>query len=77
MTDLSSHNKIFETETCFLGNMKVLLGHLVWGLGTKAPHSDPVDKTFLDLCIVNNVSKWSSFFLKMGQKHSLLAPVVL
>ena len=77
MTDLSGHNKIFETETCFLGNMKVLLGHLLWGLGTKAPHSDPVGKTFLGLCIVKNVSNWSSFLLKMGQKLSLLAPVVL
>ena len=29
-----------------LGNMKVLLGHLDWGLGNKGPHSDPADKTF-------------------------------
>ena len=48
------------------GNMKVLLGHLDWGLGTKGPHSDPADKTFLGLCIVSNVSKWSNFLLKMG-----------
>ena len=52
----------------FGGNMKVLLGlgHLDWGLGTKGPHSDPADKTFLGLCIVSNVSKWSNFLLKMG-----------
>ena len=46
--------------------MKVTLGHLDWGLGTKNPHSDPGDKTFLDLCIVSNVSMWSNFLLKMG-----------
>ena len=46
--------------------MKVLLGHLDWGLGTKSPHSDPADKTFLGLCIVGNVSKWSNLLLKMG-----------
>ena len=39
----------------FGGNMKVLLGHLVWALGVKGFHSDPADKTFLGLCIV---SKW-------------------
>ena len=49
----------------FGGNIKVLLGHLDWGLGTKGPHSDPADKTFLGLCIVSNVSKWSNL-LKMG-----------
>ena len=27
--------------------MKVLLGHLDWGLGTKGPQSDPADKTFV------------------------------
>ena len=47
-------------------NMKVLLGHLDWGLGTKDPHSNPADKAFLGLCIVRNVSKWSNFLLKMG-----------
>ena len=45
--------------------MKVLLGHLDWGLGTKGPHSDPADKTFLGLHIVSNVSKWSNLLLKM------------
>ena len=45
-------------------NMKVLLGHLHWGLHTKCPHSDPADKTFLALCIVTNVSKWSNLLLK-------------
>ena len=46
--------------------MKVLLGHLDWGLGTKDPHSDPDDKTFSGLHIVSNVSKWSNILLKMG-----------
>ena len=46
------HDKICEAETWhFWVNMKVLLGHLHWGLGTKRPHSDPADKTFLCLCI--------------------------
>ena len=38
-------------------NMKALLGHLDWGLGTKGPPNDPVDKTFLGLCFVSNVFK--------------------
>ena len=46
--------------------MKVLLEHLDRGLGTKDLHSDPADKTFLSLCIVSNVSKWSNVLLKMG-----------
>ena len=46
--------------------MKVLLGHLDWGLVTKGPHSDPAHKTFWDLCIISNVSKWSKVLLKMG-----------
>ena len=46
--------------------MKVLLEHLDCGLGTKGQHSDPADQTFLGLCIVNNVSKWSNFMLEMG-----------
>ena len=46
--------------------MKVVLGHLNWGLGTKGPQGDPVDKTFFGLCIASNVSKWSKFLLKMG-----------
>ena len=46
--------------------MKVLLGHLDWGLGTKVPHSDPGDNLFWGLCIVSNVSKWSSLLLKVG-----------
>ena len=28
--------------------MKVLSGHLDWGLGTEGPHSDPADKTFFE-----------------------------
>ena len=67
MKHLSGYDNIFEAETWyFWGNIKVLLGHLDWGLGTKRPHSDPADKTFLDLCIVSNVSKLSNFLLKMG-----------
>ena len=46
--------------------MKFLFGHLDWGLDPKVPHSDPADKTFLGVCIVSNVSKWSNLLLKMG-----------
>ena len=73
----SDFDNIFETETWyFWGNMKVLLGHLNWRLGTKDPHSDPADKTFLDLHIVSNVSKLSNLLLKMGLKLRSLAPVL-
>ena len=50
----------------FGGSLKVPLGHLDWGLGTKGPHSDPAGKTFLGLFFVSNVSKWSKLLLKMG-----------
>ena len=67
MKHLSGYDNIFETEAWyFWGDMKVLLGYLDWGLGTKGPHSDPADKTFLGPCIVSNVSKWSKLLLKMG-----------
>ena len=47
MKHLSGYDNIFETEAWyFWGNMKVLLGHLDWGPGTKGAHSDPADKTF-------------------------------
>ena len=59
-----------------LGLLKVLLGYLNWGLGTKGPFSDPADETFLGLHIVSNVSKWSNLLLKMGQKLLSLAPVL-
>ena len=50
MTHFLSYHNIFETETWyFWGNMKIILGHLDWGLGTKGPHSDSADKTFLSL----------------------------
>ena len=49
----------------FGGNMKVLLGHFDWGLGTNGLHSDTADKTFLGLHITSNVSKWSNLLLKM------------
>ena len=67
MKHLSGYDNIFEIEAWyFWGNMKVLLGYLDWGLGTKGPHSDPADKTFLSPCIVSSVSKWSKLLLKMG-----------
>ena len=67
MKHLSGYNNIFETEAWyFWGNMKVLLEQLDWRLGNKGLHSDPADKTFLGLCIVNNVSKWSNVLLKIG-----------
>ena len=77
MKNFSGFDNIFETETWyFWGNMIVLLGPLDLGLGTKGPHSDPADKTFLSLHIARNVSKWSNFLLKMGQKLLSLAPVL-
>ena len=58
MKHLSGYDNIFEIEAWyFWDNMKVLLGHLNWRLGTKVPYSESTDKTFLVLCIVNNVSK--------------------
>ena len=51
MKHLSDYDNIFETEAWyFWRNMKVLFGHLDWGRGTKGPHSDPADKTFL-VCV--------------------------
>ena len=62
MKHFSSFDNIFEIEAWFFwGNMKVCLGHLDWVLGTKDPHSDPSDKTFLGLQIVNNVSSGRTF----------------
>ena len=47
MKHLIRFDNIFETEAWyFSGNMKVLLGYLDWGMGTKGPQSDPADKTF-------------------------------
>ena len=67
MKHLSDYENIFQTGAWyFWGNIKLLFGHLDWGLGTKGPHSDPADKTFLDLCSVSNVSEWSNLLLKMG-----------
>ena len=51
--------------------MKVILVHLDWGLGTKDPNSDPADKTFLGMCIVNNISKWFNFCVKNSVKTSV------
>ena len=67
MKHFGGFDNMSETEAWyFWGNMKVLLGHLNWGLHIKGPHSDPSDKTFLNLRIVRNVSKSSNFLLKMG-----------
>ena len=67
MKHFSGFDNIFQTEAWYLwGNMKVYLGHLDWGLGTKGPQSDPADKTFFVLHIVSNVSKWSNLLLKVG-----------
>ena len=43
---------------------------LDWGVGTKALHGDPADKTFSGMCVVSNVSTWSKLLLKMGWKTS-------
>ena len=45
--------------------MKVILGHLDLGLGTKSSKNVPADKTFLGLFIVSNVCKLSKLLLKM------------
>ena len=56
MKQFSGFDNIFVTEIWyFWGNMKILLGHLDWTLGNKSPHSDPADKTFLVLHIVNKM----------------------
>ena len=54
--------------------MKVLLGHLDLGLGTKGPHINPADKIFLGLHIDSNVSKGSNLLLKVGSKFLSLVP---
>ena len=57
---------MFESEAWyFWGNMKILLGYVNGGLGTKGPDSDLADKTYLGLYIVSNASKWSNLLLKM------------
>ena len=65
MKHFSGFDNIFELKY-FWGYIKVLLGYLNWGVGTKDPYSDPADETFLDLHIFSNVSKWSNLLLKMG-----------
>ena len=54
--------------------MKVFWGDLDCGLDTKGLHSDPANKTFLDLCIVSNFSKWSNLLLKMGSCTIVFLP---
>ena len=67
MKHLSGYDNIFETEAWyFYCNMNALLGYLNWELGTKGQFSDPSDKTFLGLCIVNSVPNWSKILLKKG-----------
>ena len=52
MKHFSGFDKIFEAETWyFWENMKVLLGNLDGGMGTKGPHSDQLTKFFWD-CIL-------------------------
>ena len=50
--------------------MKVLLGHVDWGLGTKDPHSDPADKTFLGM-YCQQCFKVVKSFVKNGVKTSV------
>ena len=53
MKHLSGYDNVFESEAWyFWGNMKVPLGHLDKGLGTKGPHNDPADKTFFN-CVLS------------------------
>ena len=71
MKHLSSYDNIFETEAWyFWDNMKVLLGHVDWGLGTKDPHSDPADKTFLGM-YCQQCFKVVKRFVKNGVKTSV------
>ena len=52
MKHFSGFDNIFEIEAWyFWGNMKVLLGHLDWELGTKGLHCDSAVKTFW-VCIL-------------------------
>ena len=47
MKHLIGYDNIFETEVWyFLSNMKILSGHLDWGLVTKGPHGDLADAAF-------------------------------
>ena len=58
---------MFETETWyFRGDMKILLGHLNWGLDTNGRPSGSADNIFLSLFIVRNIFKWTNLLLKMG-----------
>ena len=53
------------------------LEHDTFGVITRSfLGTDPADKTFLWLCIVSNVSKWSNLLLKMGKKLLSLATVL-
>ena len=70
MKHLSGYDNMHETEAWYLwGNMKVLLGHLDGGPGSKGPHSDPADKTFLGLCC-QQCFKVVKLLVKSGVKTS-------
>ena len=67
MKYLGDYDNIFETEAWFFeGNMKVLLGYLDWGLGTKGPHSDPTEKFFW-VCVFPAMLSRQTFCLKWGK----------
>ena len=67
----------------FGSNMKVLLGHLDWALGTKGLHSDLTNKTFLGLDIgCHQYFQVVKPFVKHGVKtcwgkKASLAPLVV
>ena len=51
--------------------MKVLLGHLGWGLGTKGLHSDSADKTFFGSAYCKQCFLVDKPFVKTGVKTSV------
>ena len=55
--------------------MKILLGHLDWGLGNKSPHSDPADKTFLFWSSILSVKWRPKKKVKPFVKHEVKASV--
>ena len=62
MKHLSGYDNIFETDAWyFWGDMKVLSGHLDWGLGIKDLHSDPATKTNLGLLLSAMVLSGQTF----------------
>ena len=51
--------------------MKVLLGYLDWGLGTKGLHSDTADKTFYGSVYCQPCFRVVKPFVKNGVKTSV------